>query len=418
MRKFIISFIFDLVWFVSSVAGQTYTFETKTFSGLVRTLKVHAAGNWELSPIINLHGNEQVEIGFDLLGASAEYLTYKIIHCNADWTLSQLSEVEFMSGLQNNPLTEYSSSFNTTMDYVHYKLQVPNEDVRLQVSGNYVIQVFSDSSDNPLLNACFSVVEPRAGIRMQVSPVTDSGSNSNYQAVSFEVTYGNEIKSPVQDLKVFVFQNNRRDNAATAVKPLSIRNGKAVYDHDSSLIFDAGNEYRSFEMVTHLHAGLNIAAVEYHSPYYHSLLTPDYVRSGQAYSFYEDINGRVFTRNQDAYDSDTEADYQFVHFFLPSDRPFVDEIYILSDAFHSLLDSRSRMKYSATDKAYVKTALLKEGYYNYLYVTKKEDAVRGNTTFIEGNYYQTENEYRVMVYARTPGMRYDRLIGVETLQSK
>ncbi len=405
-----------LITWAYTTEAQTY--RTETFSTRIQTLRVLVTDKWDAIPIINLNSNEQIEINFDLLGASPEYFTYRILHCNADWTVSQLTEPEYLSGLQYNPIMDYENSFNTKMDYVNYRFYLPNENAGFKVSGNYAVEVYSENGENPVLTACFSVIEPQAAIQMNLSSVTDQGANYKYQAVSFDIDYGNDVRTPVQELKVYVQQNNRRDNEAQLVKPLNIQNRKAIYDHSPSLIFSAGNEYRKFEMTTTQHTGLNIEAIEYHSPYYHSILLPDLIRSDRSYSFYDDINGRVFIRNQDAYNSDIEADYQFVHFYLPCDRPLKENVYILSDTFHNLLDFRSQMEYSERDKGYIKTVLLKEGYYNYLYVTRKSNTGPTSTELIEGDFYQTENEYRVMVYFRSIGMRYDKLIGVQTLQFK
>jgi hypothetical protein len=407
MKIMLLSFLSFLSF---SLSAQS--FRTEPFSERVRTLRVFVADNWQSTPVINLYEGNPIEINFDVLGASPGYYTYRIRHCNADWTLSQLIESEYLDGLQGNPIEDYANSFNTRMDYVNYRLQIPNEKVNLKISGNYVVQVISEDDDKPVLNACFSVVEPQAAVQMQVSTITDQGSNNKYQAVSLEVAYGNEIKSPVQELKVYVLQNNRSDNQASLIKPLNLQNKKAIYDHHPALIFAAGNEYRSFEMTTTQYTGMNIDAVEYHSPYYHSILRPDYLRSDRAYSFSEDINGKLFIRNNDASDSDIEADYQFVHFYLPCEKPFPEDVYILSEAFNNLLDFRSQMDYNQKEKGYVKSVLLKEGYYNYLYVTRKNASSSASTALIEGDYYQTENKYRVMVYSRTVGMRYDKLIGI------
>ncbi|GHT72284.1 hypothetical protein AGMMS50262_00490 [Bacteroidia bacterium] len=394
-------------------------FRTQALSDRIKTLQVSVADRWDSDAIIQLNNGEPVEIRFDLLGASPENFTYTITHCNADWTPSQLFPSEYMTGLQHNYLTDYANSFNTKMNYVHYELFLPNENIRLLVSGNYVVQVFSDQdTEHPVLNACFSIVERRTEIQMQINSVTDKGVNNRYQAVNFEVSYGNEIKSPMQELKVYVQQNNRYDNEAKLVKPLNLQNGKAFYDHQPALVFDAGNEYRRFEMTTTHYTGLNIEAIEYHSPYYHTILRPDVFRSQFAYTFNEDLNGRIYIRNNDTDYPETEADYQIVHFYLACDHPLPEKVYILSEAFNNLLNVPSEMEYSAQDKGYVKSALLKEGYYNYMYVTRKNASSPATTAVTEGDYYQTENEYCVMVYARTMGMRYDQLIGVQTLQFK
>jgi hypothetical protein len=132
----------------------------------------------------------------------------------------------------------------------------------------------------------------------------------------------------------------------------------------------------------------------------------------------EDINGRFVVRSLSAIDHNYEADYQIVHFYLPCEKPFTENVYILGEVFNNLLDERSRMDYSVQDKGYVKTVVLKEGYYNYLYVTRKDEQSPASPAIIEGNYFQTENEYRVMVYFRPMGGRYDRLIGVQTARFK
>jgi hypothetical protein len=394
------------------------TFRTEIRAEPIRTLRVFPSGRWDSPPIIQLNSNEFVEINFDLLGPAPEYYTYRILHCNADWTLSSLAQSEYLDGLQNHPVDDYAHSFNTTMDYVNYRLSIPNENIHLKISGNYVVQIVPQNDTQPILNACFSIVEPQTKIQMQASPITDKGVNTKYQAIRFEIDYGSDIQSPVQDLKVFVLQNNRPDNQASLLKPLHIQNKKAIYDHSPALIFEAGNEYRSFEMTTTRYAGLNIETVAFFAPYYHTTLQPDVPRSNRSYLFNKDINGRIFIRNNDVEDPDIEADYQFVHFYLPCDKPFPNKVYLLSEAFNQILDQRSQMEYSADDGGYLKSILLKEGYYNYLYVSRKNNTSPASASLVEGDYYQTENEYRLMIYARPVGARYDKLIGVQTIQFK
>ena len=410
--------IFVLLYIVLSVNASVRKFVTGALSEQVKTLRVGVVDDLFAPPVIELEGDKLIEISFDMLEPEPHTYTYTITHCNADWTPSQLVQSEYMRGFQNRIIDDYSVSFNTAMNYVNYRLTFPNEDVYLSVSGNYVVQVFPENSDKPVLNACFSVVEPQSPISMQVTSQTDKGMNNFYQQVNFTVGYGNEVKTPMQDLKVYVQQNNRIDNEAQLVKPLLVQNNKLIFGHNPDLIFDAGNEYRSFEMITHQYNGLNIESVKFYAPYYHTTLRPDLIRSQRSYSFMEDINGRFVVRTLSGTDYSYEADYQIVHFYLPCEKPLTEKVYILSEAFNNLLDERSQMDYSAQDQGYTKTVLLKEGYYNYLYVTKKEDQSSGSTAAIEGNFFQTENEYRVMVYFRPMGGRYDRLIGVKTLQFK
>ena len=416
MKKNII--IFLLLYLVFSTSAFARKFKTCAFSDHVKTLRVNVMDDPFAAPVIELYGDRLIEISFDMMEPEPCAYTYAITHCDADWTPSQLIQPEYMDGFQNRIIEDYAVSFNTTMDYINYRLTFPNEDVSMKVSGNYLVQVFPPDSDRPVLHACFSVIEPVTPISMEVTSQTDKGMNNFYQQVNFSVSYGNEVKTPTQDLKVYVQQNNRIDNEAALVKPLIVQNNRLVFEHNPALIFEAGNEYRSFEMITHQHVGLNIEAVEFHSPYYHTVIMPDIVRSQRPYTFSEDINGRFAIRTLSGTDYDYEADYQIVHFYLPCEKPFAENVYILSEAFNNLLDERSQMDYSIQDQGYIKTTLLKEGYYNYLYVTKKTTQSSATPAMIEGNFFQTENEYRVMVYFRPMGGRYDRLIGVQTIQFK
>jgi len=417
VKKSILVLVLSGTFFWANASDRKFV--TGALSDQVKTLQVGVMDNPFAPPVIELEGDRQIEISFDVLESEPHAYTYRLTHCDADWTPSQLIQSEYMRGFQNRIIDDYAVAFNTTMDYVNYRLTFPNDDVYLRVSGNYVVQVFPENSDKPILNACFSVVEPQQmPVSIQVTPQTDKGMNNFYQQVKFSVKYGNEVKVPMQDLKIYVQQNNRIDNEAQLVKPLMIQNNSLIFDHNPALIFDGGNEYRSFEMITHQTAGLNIESVAFYAPYYHSVLTPDLIRSQRPYTYMQDINGRFVVRTLSGTDYNYEADYQIVHFYIPCEKPFTDKVYILSEAFNNILDERSRMDYSAEDKGYTKTVLLKEGYYNYLYVTKKNDQSPASATAVEGNFFQTENEYRVMVYFRPLGGRYDRLVGVQTIQFK
>lgn len=415
MRNLKLNILLLLLLLSFSVQAQKY--RTDIFSEQIKTLRVNVSNNWEAPPVIDLNGNDWIEISFDMLGAEPQFLTYTVSHCDAEWKKSQLIESEYMQGLQNNFVDDYANSFNTTMDYVNYRMTLPNENTTLTISGNYVVEIFEQGKTFPLLTACFSIVEEGAYISSQITSLTDKGMNSKFQAVNFEVAYGNDVRIPTQDLKVFVRQNLRLDNEAKLVQALNFDKQKLIFQHNPNLIFDGGNEYRSFEMTTKRFNGLNIESIELHPPFYHVTLNPDRFRNF-SYSFREDLNGKFFIRELDASDSDLEADYRFVHFFLPCEKPLTDDVYILSEILNNILDERSRMEYSTIDGGYIKTLLLKEGYYNYTYVTKKKNESKGSQESIEGSFYQTENEYQIYVYFRSFGGRYDRLIAFGNYQFK
>ena len=403
------------LFFGISVSAQKIVFRTDIFSPNIKTLQLIVNDDRMLPPVINLSGGDYFEINFDELSVGRTRYAYAIIHCNADWTKSDLIPVEYMTGLQNQLINDYDTSFNTTMNYTHYKLFFPNEDIQFLVSGNYVVLVSEEGrEDNPVLAACFSVVDQQVKTQMSVTTNTMVDFNQSHQQLSFTVNYASNMFPALQNFKIYALQNNRRDNMVLASSPSSMLPGKIVFEHNRNLIFEAGNEYRRFEIVSTRYKGMNVHSVQFFSPYFHQTLFPDELRSGRSYLFDRDQNGRFFIRSNDASNYDIESDYVFVHFTLLCEKPFLEDIYLLGEAFHNIFDERSKMTYNYEKKYYEKAVLLKQGLYNYLYVSQKDN--RASTGLVEGNYFQTENEYMILVYYRPPGGRYDQLVGMQNMK--
>ena len=200
------------------------TFFTDVNSKQIKTLQVKVAGELISEPYIALGGEEQIEINFDGLGSGYTRYAYNVVHCNADWTQSQLSPIEYMNGFQGTTIDDFANSIGTTTQYSNYRLLLPNDDVQFKVSGNYAIQVYNeDTPDQIIFTACFSVVEPVVNISASVSGNTDIDTNQSHQQVSFNINNKNfPITYPQTDLKIFVYQDNRRDNAVTDLQPMSI----------------------------------------------------------------------------------------------------------------------------------------------------------------------------------------------------
>ncbi len=416
MKTRIFTLLIFLILIIESLSAQG--FRTQSFSDIIKTLRVSIVDNQDAPPVIELEGGEAIEISFDEISEHPKRYIYTLTHCNADWQPSQLNQREYMSGFQNMVVEDYANSFGTYMDYINYKLYFPNEDLTMKVSGNYVVQVYDENDPKkPLLSACFSVVEPEVKVNMMVSSRTDVGVNKSQQQVSFNIDYDSRNVFPMQDIKAIVLQNNRWDNSTGIIKPTTVGNKQIKYEHNPKLIFEGGNEYRKFEIISFKYSGLGIESISYHAPYYHADVRADKPRTNR-YTYDEDNDGKYVIRNNDGVDFDIEADYFFAHLFLPASQPYNEDVYILSEIFNNVANEQSKMEYSEKDHGYIKTLTLKQGYYNYLYATKKKDSENLSTGLIEGNYYQTENEYCTYVYYRPSGSRYDRLIGFKNMKYK
>ena len=395
-----------------SLSDQPY--ETRSFSDRFKTLRTQVEGRELFPPIIDLNTNEHITISFDEMTEEVSYLQYSLVHCNADWRPSALSDLEYLDGFNTNPIEEFDFSMTTFAHYVHYSLTLPNEDVQFKVSGNYVLLVYPENEpERVLLQVCFSVYENNILVAPSVTSRTDIDYNREHQQVSVTLNANNyRIQNPYNELKVSVTQNGRRDNEVIVNRPLRIQGSQIFFDHDRNLIFEAGNEFRRFEMVATRYAGLGVANIYHFDPYYHVDLTPVKPRSESSYLYDQTQNGRFVIRQSGASDSDTEADYFVVHFTLDSDPIPGGKIYIDGELTNHLYSPYNEMVYNPQTEQYEKTLLLKQGSYNYQYLFLPDGTRTATAAPVEGNYYQTVNEYLVKVYHRAPGERYDRLIGI------
>lgn len=404
-----------------SLIGWGQGLHTQPLSDDIATLQTYVKGNVNSLPVIKLNGQEQIHIGFDRLGDDGyNRLRYKIVHCDKNWFPSKgISEIDYLDGFNDNYINDYALSINTTVDYTHFDLTIPNEDMILKLSGNYAVLIYDDNNlDKELLTACFSVVESRLNIGISVSSDTDIDSNKKHQQVSLNVNQSAvNIRDPFNDLSLHIRQNNRLDNERILSKPSLISGNSLIYNHIRDLIFEAGNEYRRFETSSYRTNGLRVAHIEYRRPFYYADIMTDNIRANRSYSYDQDQNGRFYIRSIDNNDSDIYGDYIQTTFTLYAESRVNGEVYLNGDFTNNNFSDKYRMVYDPMSKEYNLTLLLKQGLYNYQYLTEMA-AGNYSTSAIEGDYYETENEYTVYAYFRPQGQRYDSLIGTTTIQSR
>lgn len=386
------------------------------FNPLVRSVQVYNPDNFMAPPVIRLGTKDLLKINFDIISDQHQYLRFRLLHCNADWQPSRLMESEYLDGFNEFTIDDYAYSYNTYVHFVNYNITLPDPTVPIIHSGNYLLQVFPENEpDDTLLQVRFSVSEEFVPVGGGVTTQTDRGFNSDYQQLFFSIDSRNlkEI-NPYQDLVLAITQNNRPETMRLISHPMRVMNGDIVYEHSPSLIFDAGNEYRRFETVKADYPGMHVDSVKFINGMWHAWLKTDYSRKNRNYTYDSTQHGRFKIDEYNSSDPDLSADYVMVHFSLdPGTRPS-GNIYIEGDlTLHQLNDS-NLMKYDWNDNLYHASIPLKQGSYNYQYVVAGANETPSSAP-IDGNKYETQNEYLVQVYLRRPGSRGDRLIGVTIL---
>lgn len=403
----------------ASVAAYATDTRTAIFDSNFRSLRVCTESNYYAPPVVELGGDDRVRIEFDEISPEMRYMRYSLLHCDANWQPSQLVESDYVDGFNEADIEEYDFSSGTFANYVHYGISLPNEDMPILLSGNYLLRVYpEEDSENTLLQVRFSIVEKAVDIFAEVTSRTDIDYNKSHQQVAVTIdTKDYRVENMYADLKVVVTQNARSDNEAIVTNPLRVSSNKAFFEHDRKLIFPAGNEFRRFEMTTTNYIGMSIDRYAYHDPFYHAELKIDEPRCYGSYTYDQTQYGRFTIRESNAFDSNTGADYMIVHFALDIPRQSGGDIFVDGEFTQHNFTNANRMHFNEATNRYELDMPLKQGAYNYQYLWLPHGSKAALTAPIEGDFYQTVNEYQIKVYNRRLGERYDRLIGYTVLYS-
>ncbi len=415
LRYILSAIILSACSFISQAVTDTMT---GIFDDRFRTLSVTLSDSQlGYPPILQLYGDDILVIEFDELADDRSFLRYSVTHCNADWQPSGLVDSEILDGFNEGNIEDWEYSRMSYTRYVHYRILLPNQDFRFKVSGNYLLKVYrEDDPDTTLLQARFMVDEANATVGGQIHFATDRDYRNRHQQLSIEVDVTDaQVRDPFNDLIVTVNQNNRYDNEVALRQPLRAMGDKAFYEHNPKLIFEGGNNYRRFEIISTTVPTTGVEFVEFNDPYYHATLTPDDSRNEQSYTYDLNLHGNYVVRERESDQSEIDADYVVTHFALEIPRIPGKSIFIDSDITYRRFSPESMMIWNEATQRYERTMLLKQGAYSYQYLTVGSGETAGSTADIEGDSYQTRNIYLVKVYHRRLGERYDRLLGYTLL---
>lgn len=403
MRNHFITFLASMFIIVIS-AQEKIEIQEPTY---IKSVQLRSTKANAYFPIVKL--GETIVLQFDDLEGDEKEYTYKIEHCTYDWKKSNLSSTEFSNGFSNDLIRDYENSFNTYQNYTHYRLAIPNQNLRLRISGNYLLSVMNEDEE-VVFTRKFMVYQPRVDVGVSIHKARKIDDISKKQNVEFLVNHPNmTINNPSEEIKIAVFQNNNWHSMITDIKPQFYRGTQLIYKYGDKTTFSAGNEYLFFDSKDIRSATNNVRRVIL-KDIYTTRLYVDYERGVKPYTYYPDINGNFVVRSINVEDAALEAEYSRVHFALETSNDFENDIYVFGGFNNWELTEENKLTFNEKNNYYETDIVLKQGFYNYTYVTVDDDLNIDNYT-MEGSYFQTENEYNVLVYYHKFGAKYDELIG-------
>lgn len=376
----------------------------------IRTIEFKGSSLQSTLPIIEL--GQKLQLSFDdIIGNEADYF-YTIEHFNFDWTPSDLSKGEYLDGFDDVRIETYENSFNTLQLYSNYKLNIPNRETRaIKKSGNYLLRIFNDDGEI-VFSRKFMVLERLLSVEVEIKRSRKIKNIDQQQVVQFKINAPSLLLiNPKQNVKTLVLQNNNLKTAITNLKPQYTIGSELIYRYDQEAAFWGGNEFLFFDNKDIRSATNGVRSVALNELYENFLYT-NIDRSVRPYTYNPDINGNFRVRNLYAsQNQNIEADYVLMHFNLQHYGSLGDkEIHIYGNFNNWTIDQTTYMAYNEKTDTYQNARLFKQGFYNYKYVMVNRDGSVEQGP-ISGNFWQTENQYTVLVYYRAPGSRFDRLLG-------
>ncbi len=352
------------------------------------------------------------QLQFDDLHGSEDNYYYRITHCDYDWSQSQLSVNEYLGGFNDQRIQDYTNSFNTLQIYSHYKVTLPNKLTQLRVSGNYIISILNDDKE-VVFSRKFIVYEDLVSVPLQIKRARNNKDiqfkhNLDFAIRSKAITFQN----PLSNIKVLLMQNGRFDNAITNVKPMYTIGNDLIYKYDAETQFWAGNEYLYFENKDIRAANNSIMHVDTNSGLYSCYLYTNSPRAEKLYTYWPDINGNFLINKLNADNNEIEADYAWIYFSLSAPSFFQNKNIYITGMFNNYsLSDENKMDYNEKKGIYEKAMMVKQGFTNYNFTIADSKGKVDDENAIDGNFWQTENNYHAIIYYRENNQRYDRIIG-------
>ena len=375
----------------------------------IRTVQFRGGTDQGKLPIIRL--GETLMLSFDDINGDEEDYYYQITHHDFDWSESDLSKGEFLDGFDDVRIETYENSLNTLQIYSHYTLTIPNRETRrIKKTGNYLLSLYNYDGEL-VFTRKFIVIQNEVKVAVEVKRARDLEFIETKQSVQFTIDSPNFLLiNPKESVKTMVLQNSNLKSAITNLKPQYTIGSELIYRYDKESSFWAGNEFLFFDSKELRGANNSIRRVELTDIYNHFLYTR-LSRADVPYTYAPDINGNFVVRSFRAERQNIEAEYVRMHFNFNYYEDIADkELHIYGNFNNWCIDESTYMRYDEASDSYKNSRLFKQGFYNYRYVLVDRDGTVDEAA-IGGSFWQTENDYTVLVYYRGPGERFDRIIG-------
>jgi hypothetical protein len=400
--------------FFPCLYGQTAVEQDPPFN--IKTLSFVQNGR-NVIPFFKL--GDLFEFQFDDLYSDEADYYYTITHYTFDWSApSNISKAEYLTGLDNQRIITYQNSFNTLQLYSHYKQVFPNKFNQITKSGNYLLTVLNDENE-VVFSRKFVLYEEGIQVGLSVRRPRDFETIDAKQNIELTLNYGDKIlQNPIQNVKVTLLQNGNWNTSISGIKPQYTLGSELIYRYNKETQFWGGNECYTLDNKIIRSTNNTVAKVTSGDQIYNTYLYTNTPRNKSIYTYFPDINGNFFVQNINSNYPETEADYSWVYFSLALPPVPDKNLYVAGMFTNYSLSEEAKMEYNTSSQRYEKALLIKQGFTNYQYLLADKSGTIDQKNAIDGNFFQTENNYTALIYYKGNNERYERVIGIGMASSE
>lgn len=411
--------LFIVSFFSNYVAAQE---GDKIYKSNIRSVKFHVKGDQLSYPIIRLNSGDQLELHFDDMDADVKYYSYTYILCNADWTPALLSQFDYMKGFSNVRIGTYRNSSLVLTRYTHYTSNLPDRNSTPTRSGNYLLKVFTNGDTSKLaFTKRFLVIDPKASAGATIVQPFNAAVLRTHQKVQFSVNVQNIKPTNIfQQIKIVILQNYRWDNSISNLQPTFIRQNILEYNTEAQALFPAQKEWRWVDLTSFRLQTDRIEKGDYTNTSQTLFIKPEGERKDLRYMYYRDFNGFYQLMNIEQNNPYWQGDYATVHFrYSTPERKEIPnkELYVFGEFTNYELTDANRLQFNAETGMYENKQFLKQALYDYIYITRDKTTKQISTEVTEGNWWEAENNYTILVYYKPLGGRADELVAMTQVNS-